>query len=96
MTTTVEPTASGEQRGAERLLLAVNNVEVVYGVSLAVRGVSFTVQENGVVALLGPNGAGKTSIIRAVSGLLPMHSGSIRTGDIVLDGKSVRLSLIHI
>jgi branched-chain amino acid transport system ATP-binding protein len=73
-----------------RPLLAVSNIDVVYGVSLAVRGVSFTVPENGVVALLGPNGAGKTSVIRAVSGLLPMHSGSVRTGDIVLGGKSVR------
>jgi branched-chain amino acid transport system ATP-binding protein len=90
MTTTVEPTAAEARRGGGRQLLAVNNVEVVYGVSLAVRGVSFTVPENGVVALLGPNGAGKTSIIRAVSGLLPMHSGSVRSGDIILDGKSVK------
>ncbi len=71
-------------------LLVVNNVEVVYGVSLAVRGVSFEVPDHGVVALLGPNGAGKTSIIRSVSGLLGMHSGSIRDGDIVFDGKSIR------
>jgi branched-chain amino acid transport system ATP-binding protein len=74
----------------EQPLLAVNNVEVVYGVSLAVRGISFSVPENGVVALLGPNGAGKTSVIRAVSGLLPLHYGAVRSGDITLDGKSIR------
>jgi len=91
MTTTLEPgTAPEAAHDAGPPLLAVNNIEVVYGVSLAVRGVSFTVPDNGVVALLGPNGAGKTSVIRAVSGLLPMHSGSVRSGDIVLDGKSVR------
>jgi branched-chain amino acid transport system ATP-binding protein len=73
-----------------RPLLSANNIEVVYGVSLAVRGASFEVPENGVVALLGPNGAGKTSIIRAVSGLLPMHDGSVRAGEIELDGESIR------
>jgi branched-chain amino acid transport system ATP-binding protein len=85
--TTGPATAPG---GGERPLLAVNNVEVVYGVSLALRGVSFEVPENGVVALLGPNGAGKTSVIRAVSGLLGMHNGSVREGEIELDGKSIR------
>jgi branched-chain amino acid transport system ATP-binding protein len=87
--TTAEPSGGPAEAGV-RPLLAVNNVDVVYGVSLAVRGVSFTVPENGVVALLGPNGAGKTSIIRAVSGLLSMHNGSVRAGDILLDGTSIR------
>jgi len=71
-------------------LLAVENVEVVYGVSLALRGVSFVVPEHGAVALLGPNGAGKTSTIRAISGLLDVHGGSIRDGDIRLHGRSIR------
>jgi branched-chain amino acid transport system ATP-binding protein len=71
-------------------LLAVENVEVRYGVSLAVRGVSFEVPENGAVALLGPNGAGKTSLIRAISGLLDVHHGAVRNGDIRLAGRSIR------
>jgi branched-chain amino acid transport system ATP-binding protein len=71
-------------------LLAVDNLDVVYGVSLAVRGISFVVPENGVVALLGPNGAGKTSTIRAISGLLDVHHGSIRDGDIRLAGTSLK------
>jgi branched-chain amino acid transport system ATP-binding protein len=71
-------------------LLTVENIEVLYGVSLAVRGISFTVPANGAVALLGPNGAGKTSTIRAISGLLDVHHGFIRDGDIRLDGKSLK------
>ena len=71
-------------------LLVVDNLEVLYGVSLAVRGISLTVPENGAVALLGPNGAGKTSTIRAISGLLDVHHGSIRNGDIRLAGTSLR------
>jgi branched-chain amino acid transport system ATP-binding protein len=71
-------------------LLVVDNIEVVYGVSLALRGVSFVVPENGAVALLGPNGAGKTTTIRAISGLLDVHHGSIRDGDVRLDGKTLK------
>jgi branched-chain amino acid transport system ATP-binding protein len=82
--TPAAPTPSGAP------LLEVDNVEVLYGVSLAVRGISFTVPENGVVALLGPNGAGKTSTIRAISGLLDVHHGSIRDGDVRLRGKSIK------
>ena len=64
MSTTCPPAplrGAGDRPGG-RPLLAVDNVEVVYGVSLAVRGISFEVPESGVVALLGPNGAGKTTI----------------------------------
>jgi len=81
---------SAGETGSATPLLVVDNIDVVYGVSLAVRGISFTVPEQGAVALLGPNGAGKTSTIRAISGLLDVHHGSIREGDIRLAGTSLR------
>jgi branched-chain amino acid transport system ATP-binding protein len=81
---------SGAQPGGAEPLLAVDNIEVTYGVSLAVRGISFAVPENGAVALLGPNGAGKTSTIRAISGLLDIHNGAVRDGDIRFAGRSIR------
>lgn len=77
-------------RGGSGELLTVENIEIVYGVSLAVHGISFEVPDHGAVALLGPNGAGKTSTIRAISGLLPLHNGSVRDGDIRLAGRSIR------
>jgi branched-chain amino acid transport system ATP-binding protein len=77
-------------------LLEIQNVEVVYNeVSLAVRGISLSVPPGGVVALLGANGAGKTTTIRAISGLLDIHDGRIRDGDITLDGKSVKKLRAH-
>ena len=76
-------------------LLVADNVEVVYGVSLALRGISFVVPENGAVALLGPNGAGKTTTIRAISGLLDIHHGSIRDGEIRLGGVSLKGMRTH-
>jgi branched-chain amino acid transport system ATP-binding protein len=76
-------------------LLSVVDIEVTYGVSQAVRGVSFSVPDQGVIALLGPNGAGKTTVIRAISGLLGVHNGSIRSGDIRFQGRSIRGQKTH-
>jgi branched-chain amino acid transport system ATP-binding protein len=71
-------------------LLDVRGLEVIYGGrSLALRGVSLSVPPRGAVAVLGANGAGKTTTIRAVSGLLYMHDGRVREGDVTLDGRSV-------
>src|SRR3981081_284895 len=47
------------------------HVEVLHGVSLAVR-------ERQIVAIVGPNGAGKTTLMSAVMGLLPRRGGSVR------------------
>jgi branched-chain amino acid transport system ATP-binding protein len=71
-------------------LLAVKNLEVVYGSSIRVlRGVSLDVPAGEVVALLGANGAGKTTLLRAVSGLLAGQNGRIVRGSIELEGGSI-------
>jgi branched-chain amino acid transport system ATP-binding protein len=71
-------------------MLVFDNLEVVYDdVLLALKGVSLELPEGGIVALLGANGAGKTTALRACTGLLPIHRGSIRSGAISLDGKRI-------
>ena len=71
-------------------LLSVRNLEVVYSdVILVLRGVSLDVGRDRIVALLGANGAGKTSVLRAISGLLPLHRGRITKGQVALDGISI-------
>ena len=47
---------------------------------LALRGVSLEVPEGSIVALLGANGAGKTTALRACTGLLGFHRGSVTRG----------------
>ncbi|RKP59390.1 ABC transporter ATP-binding protein [Pararobbsia silviterrae] len=42
----------------------------------ALRGVSLSVPERGIVALLGGNGAGKTTTLKAISGLLRAEQGT--------------------
>ncbi len=71
-------------------MLEVSNLEVVYeDVVLVLKGVSLKVPDGKIVALLGPNGAGKTTVLRAVTGLLDVHRGSIRKGTVTLDGADV-------
>jgi branched-chain amino acid transport system ATP-binding protein len=52
------------------VLLKVNNIEVLYRITPAVRGVSLGVDDGNVVALLGANGAGKSTILKTIMGLL--------------------------
>lgn len=42
-----------------------------------VRGVDFSVAPGELVILLGPNGAGKSTFVKAIAGMVPVHSGRI-------------------
>ncbi len=46
-----------------------------------VRGVDLRVGRGEFVAILGPNGAGKSTLVKAIAGLVPVHSGTVRQGD---------------
>jgi branched-chain amino acid transport system ATP-binding protein len=61
--------------------LQIRDVSVAYGDIQALWDVSLDVQEGETVALIGPNGAGKTTLMRAVAGLLPIKSGSVKLAD---------------
>src|SRR6188472_1267686 len=65
-------------------MLTVRNVNLYYGAAQALRGVSLSASIGRVTCLLGRNGVGKTSLLRAISGLQPIASGSIQ-----LDGQEV-------
>lgn len=49
-----------------------------YGRSLAVDGITFTVERGEIFGLLGPNGAGKTTTMRMLSGLVRPDAGRVR------------------
>jgi branched-chain amino acid transport system ATP-binding protein len=59
-------------------LLEVRDVHASYGAIEALHGVSLSVEEGEVVTMIGSNGAGKSTTLRAISGLTPPTSGSIR------------------
>jgi branched-chain amino acid transport system ATP-binding protein len=59
-------------------LLEVEDVRSHYGTIEALKGVSLTVEVGEIVTLIGSNGAGKSTTLRAISGLTPASSGTIR------------------
>ena len=71
-------------------MLEVRGMEVSYGEFLAVRGISFTVEEGELVTIIGANGAGKSTILRAVMGLV-----KCRKGEILFKGEAITLSPPH-
>jgi branched-chain amino acid transport system ATP-binding protein len=62
---------------SDQVLLEVRDVSVHYGRIQALHGVSLQVHQGELVTLLGSNGAGKTTMMRALSGLLPLSTGSV-------------------
>jgi branched-chain amino acid transport system ATP-binding protein len=58
-------------------LLAVNKATKCVGGLTAVDGVSFGVQQDGIVGVIGPNGAGKSTLFNLISGIVPLSKGKI-------------------
>ena len=67
-------------------MLQFQDVELRYDHVYALRGVSLELSEGETVALIGANGAGKSSILRAITGLSKIDSGSIRFRGERIDG----------
>jgi branched-chain amino acid transport system ATP-binding protein len=76
--------------GGEKLLLDVRDLTARYGAVVALKNVSFHVGEGEIVAMIGPNGAGKSTALKAVSGVLEATDGTIESGNILFEGKSIK------
>jgi ABC-2 type transport system ATP-binding protein len=63
-------------QNSEPTALRVDALRKQFGQVVAVADVSFEVRAGQVVGLLGPNGAGKTTIIKMLTTLMPVDSGS--------------------
>lgn len=60
-------------------MLDVQSVSAHYDQRQALREVSFQLQPGEILGVIGPNGAGKTSLVRVLSGVLPLSGGKILT-----------------
>ncbi len=70
------------------MLLEIKNITVYYGKSVAIRDVSLEVPEGAIVSIIGANGAGKSTVLRALTGLVPISSGEIHFRGEIINGKS--------
>ena len=68
--------------------LEIDGLEVAYGRTAALHGVSMIVEEGQVVCLIGANGAGKTTAMRAISGLVRPRAGRVRFAGADITGQA--------
>ena len=86
------PRYPGELDNTPSSVLTCSGLRKVYGDTIAVDDISFTVLRNEIVGLLGPNGAGKTTTINMILSVLEPTSGTIRIEGLDL-GKNRRQAL---
>jgi branched-chain amino acid transport system ATP-binding protein len=67
--------------------LEIKDLEAYYGDSYVLQGCTLRIGKE-CVAVLGRNGMGKTTLMRAIMGLTPPRSGSIRWNDHEITGKN--------
>ena len=73
-------------------LVHIENLDVVYRNGRrqvhAVRGVSFDIARGQVLGLVGESGSGKSTIAGTLTGLVPIHSGSVQVDGLEVAGAS--------
>lgn len=62
-------------------MLVIENINTYYGGIHALRNVSLHIKVGEIVALIGSNGAGKSTLLNCISGVVPIHTGSISFND---------------
>ena len=72
-------------------LVEVKNIKKNYGKNEAVKGISFSIEEDEILGLLGPNGSGKTTTIGMLLGLLKPTSGEILINGQKLEGNRIEI-----
>ncbi len=65
----------GQARG--KPLVEISHVYLTYRKHIALRDITFTINEGDYLAIIGPNGSGKTTLIRVILGILEPDSGSV-------------------
>ena len=80
-----------DRRPEETSIIAKNLVRR-FGDFVAVDGVSFRVEKGEIFGFLGPNGSGKTTVIKMLTGLLPLSEGSagVEGLDVRTEAEAVR------
>ena len=70
-----------------RSIVHLDGIDVYYGKSQILFGVSLDVAEGTTMALLGRNGAGKSTTLKAIAGVVPPRKGTVRILDRNMAGR---------
>jgi ABC-type cobalamin/Fe3+-siderophores transport system ATPase subunit len=71
-------------------IVSIKNVSVSFRENIALRNISFDINEGAFVSVIGPNGAGKTTLLTVVNGL-----GNILSGTVEVFGRKLTSSTVN-
>jgi phosphate transport system ATP-binding protein len=69
--------------------IEISNLKVTYGQKEAIKGISFDVYENEILAIIGPAQSGKTTLLRVINRTIEFVPGVKVTGTVKVDGENV-------
>lgn len=67
-------------------MLEIEDLQVSYGQSQVIHGISFKAEKNETLAIMGRNGMGKTTLFKALMGILPSKAGKAEVAGENLNG----------
>ena len=67
-------------------MLSISHLSVGYGESLVIRDMSFELNAGSATAIVGRNGMGKSTLLKAIVGMIPADTGSIKLDNTELFG----------
>lgn len=74
---------------AEKIKLAITDLDLYYGDFRALRSISLDIPQHRVTALIGPSGCGKSTFLRSLNRMNDMVSGVRIQGKVLLDGQDI-------
>ena len=70
-------------------LIKLDQVELFYGASQALKGITLKIPQRQVTAFIGPSGCGKSTFLRCLNRMHELSDGGWVTGRVLLDGVDI-------
>ncbi len=83
------PVSNSSTSPSPRALLETRNLELSYGTSRALKGISIDIRQNQVTAFIGPSGCGKSTFLRCFNRMNDLIDGVRITGDCRVGGEDI-------
>lgn len=77
------------------MILKLSNITAGYGDRMILNSLDLTLEPGQRISLIGHNGAGKSTILKAITGQIPVRGGQITFGDARLDRLSPEQRVRH-